>query len=618
MEKNEKTTDIDKSIEKATAGIHKTSRHTSSPKPRSFGKRSFGRRDTPVIRGVGKKVEDIIPPIEGENIRIIPLGGVEEIGRNMTMIEYKGDIIVIDIGFQFKDEDTPGIDYILPNTKYLEDNKERIKAVFITHGHLDHIGGLPFIIDRIGYPKIYTRQFGAIMIQKRQDEFPHLQPLDIQIIEGNETITCGSLKIKTFPISHTIPDSMGLVIETPHGNIVFIEDVRVDNVNGVPTEEEIEQYKMFKNMKTLLLTMDSTSIEKPGFSLSENVVVDNIDKFIRDTKSRLIIATFASQVERIISIIKSTEKYGKKLVIEGRSMKSNIEIIKQLKLADVKNIIPLEEIENYPPDRIVMLVTGAQGEEFAALMRIANKTHKHVRLRPTDTVLLSASVIPTNHKSVVNLKDNLYRSGAKIVTYLDSDIHASGHGNRDELKWIHQQIPYKFFMPVHGNHYMLCQHAELSYSLGHSKEDVIVPDNGSIVEIYDNGEKIRILKEKVPAGLVLVDGFAVGNMQEMVIRDRKMLAQDGIFLIVVSLNTKTGKLKKSPDIISRGFVYLRESQDLLNHTRMIIKKTVEDTTKGMNPIDFDLIKGALVDDIGRYLFQQTAKKPIVIPVILGV
>lgn len=594
---------------------HKETRAHHAKRP--FNKRSFGRRDTPVIRGVGRKTEDVIPPI-GDNIRIIPLGGVEEIGRNMTMIQYKDDIIVVDIGFQFKDEDTPGIDYILPNTKYLEDNRDKIRGVFITHGHLDHIGGLPFIIDKIGYPKIYTRQFGAVMIQKRQDEFPHLQPLDISIIEGKETITVGSLKVKTFPISHTIPDSMGLIIETPYGNIVFIEDVRVDNVAGVPTEEEVEQYKMFKDMKTLLLTMDSTSIEKPGFSLSENVVVDNIDKFIKDTKSRLIIATFASQVERIISIIKSAEKYGKKLVIEGRSMKSNIEIIKHLKLAEVKNIIPLEEIENYPPDRIIMLVTGAQGEEFAALMRIANKTHKHVRLRPTDTVLLSASVIPTNHKSVVNLKDNLYRSGAKIVTYLDSDIHASGHGNRDELKWIHQQIPYKFFMPVHGNHYMLCQHAELSYSLGHNKEDVVVPDNGSIVEIYDNGEKIRVLKEKVPAGLVLVDGFAVGNMQEMVIRDRKMLAQDGIFIIVVSLNTKTGKLKKSPDIISRGFVYLRESQDLLNHARMIIKKTVEDTTKGMNPIDFDLIKGVLADDVGRYLFQQTAKKPIVIPVILGV
>lgn len=610
----------DKKIEAAATGIPQREgarSHTAGRGRQSFRGKSFNRRDTPTVKNTVRKTEDVIPPI-GDNIRIIPLGGVEEVGRNMTMIEYKDDIIVIDIGFQFKDEDTPGIDYILPNTKYLEDNKHKIRGLFITHGHLDHIGGLPFIIDRIGYPKIYTRQFGAIMIQKRQEEFPHLQPLDIQIIEGDETITVGSLKVKTFPISHTIPDSMGLVIETPYGNIVFIEDVRVDNVAGVPTEEEVEQYKRFKNMNTLLLTMDSTSIEKPGFSLSENVVVENIDRFIKETKSRLIIATFASQVERIIAIINAAEKYNKKIVIEGRSMKSNIEIVKMLKLADAKNIIPLEEIESYPPDRIIMLVTGAQGEEFAALMRIANKTHKYVRLKPTDTVLLSASVIPTNHKSVVNLKDNLYRSGAKIVTYLDSDIHASGHGNRDELKWIHQQIPYKFFMPVHGNHYMLCQHAELSYSLGHSKDNVVIPDNGSIIEIYDNGEKIRVLKEKVPANLVLVDGFAVGNIQEMVIRDRKMLAQDGIFLIVVSINTKTGKLKKSPDIIARGFVYVRESQDLLTNARMVIKKTVEDTTQGMNPIDFDLVKSVLADNVARFLFQKTAKKPMVIPVILGV
>ncbi len=585
--------------------------HARGPRPR----RQFGRRDIPLK--MTKKTEDVIPPI-GDSIRVIPLGGVEEVGRNMTAIEYKDDIIIIDAGFQFKDEDTPGIDYILPNTKYLEDNKDRIRALFITHGHLDHIGGIPFIIDRIGYPKIYTRQFGAVMIKKRQEEFPHLKPLDIAIIDGNEAITVGQLRVKTFPISHTIPDSMGLIIETPYGNIVFIEDVRVDNVKGVPTEEEVEQYKMFKDMNVLLLTMDSTSIEKPGFSLSEDVVIENIDRFIKETKSRLIIATFASQVERIIAIIKAAEKYGKKMVIEGRSMKSNIEIIKHLKLAEVTNIIPLEDIENYPPDRIVMLVTGAQGEEFAALMRIANKTHKYVHLKPTDTVLLSSSVIPTNYRSVINLKDNLYRSGAKIVTYLDSDIHASGHGNRDELKWIHQQIPYKFFMPVHGNHYMLCQHAELSQSLGHPKENIVIPDNGSIVEIYDQGQKIRMLKEKVPSNLVLVDGFSVGNVQEMVMRDRKMLAQDGIFLVVVSINTKTGKLKKSPDIISRGFVYLRESQELLNHARMIIKKTVENTTAGMNPIDFDLVKATLADEVARFLFQKTAKKPIVIPVILGV
>lgn len=607
--------DTEQKKETVRPGARDNRGHSQGRSRSSFGRKSFGR--SPVSTRMTRKAEEVIPPI-GDNIRIIPLGGVEEIGRNMTMIEFGEDIIVIDIGFQFKDEDTPGIDYILPNTKYLEDNKHRIRGLFITHGHLDHIGGLPFIIDRIGYPKIYTRQFGAIMIQKRQDEFPHLKPLDIQIIEGNEAITVGGLKVKTFPISHTIPDSMGLIIETPYGNIVFIEDVRVDNVNGVPTQEEVEQYKRFKDMNTLLLTMDSTSIEKPGFSLSENVVVENIDRFIKETKSRLIIATFASQVERIIAIINAAEKYNKKIVIEGRSMKSNIEIVKMLKLADAKNIIPLEDIENYPPDRIIMLVTGAQGEEFAALMRIANKTHKYVRLKPTDTVLLSASVIPTNHKSVVNLKDNLYRSGAKIVTYLDSDIHASGHGNRDELKWIHQQVPYKFFMPVHGNHYMLCQHAELSYSLGHSKDNVVIPDNGSIVEIYDKGDKIRILKEKVPANLVLVDGFSVGDVQEMVIRDRKMLAQDGIFLIVVSINTKTGKLKKSPDIIARGFVYVRESQDLLTNARMIIKKTVEDTTQGMNPIDFDLVKSILADNVARFLFQKTAKKPMVIPVVLGV
>jgi ribonuclease J len=593
-------------------------RNANSARPSRRPRESFGRRNpTPQRLRRTDQFSGTIPPA-GENIRIIPLGGVEEIGRNMTAIEFMGDIIVIDAGFQFKDEDTPGIDYILPNTKYLEERKDHIRGMFITHGHLDHIGGIPYIIDRIGYPTIYTRQFGAIMVQKRQEEFPHLQPLDIKIIEGNETITVGALKVKTFPISHTIPDSMGLIIETPYGNIVFIEDVRVDNVKGVPTEEEEKQYERFKGMNVLMLTMDSTSIEKPGFSLSENVVAENIDRFIKDTHSRLIIGTFASQVERIIAIIKAAEKYGKKMVVEGRSMKSNIEIIKQLKLAEINNMIPIEDIDQYPPDRIVMLVTGAQGEEFAALMRIANKTHKYLQLKPTDTVLLSASIIPTNHKAIIKLKDNLYRTGAKIITYLDSDIHASGHGNRDELKWIHQHIDYKFFMPVHGNHYMLMQHAELSQSLGHAKEDIIVPDNGSIVEIYDKGTKIHMLKEKAPSDLVMVDGFAVGDVQEVVIRDRQILSEDGFLIIVASVNTRTGKLRKSPDIISRGFVYLRESQDLINQVRMIIKKSVEDTTRGMNPINFDYVKANVSDNVARFLFQKTAKKPIVIPVILGV
>ncbi len=558
-----------------------------------------------------------IPPI-GDALRIIPLGGVEEIGKNMTAIEYKDDIIIVDAGFQFKEEDTPGIDYILPNTKYLEERKEKIRGLFITHGHLDHIGGIPYLIDRIGYPTIYTRQFGAIMIQKRQEEFPHLQKLEIKIIEGKEAISCGSLRIRTFPISHTIPDSMGLIIETPFGDIVFIEDVRVDNIKGVPTEEEVEQYKQFKGKEALLLTMDSTSIEKPGFSLSESVVIENIDRFIKDVSGRMVISTFASQVERIIAIIQAAEKYNKKVVIEGRSMKTNIDIIKLLKLTETKNIIPLEEIDNYPPDRIIMLVTGAQGEEFAALMRIANKTHKKVQLKPTDTVLLSSSIIPTNHASVIKLKDNLFRSGAKIITYLDSDIHASGHGNRDELKWIHEQIPHRFFIPLHGYHHMLRQHADLSVATGTPKENVIIPDNGSIIEIRDEGKTMTVLKEKAPSEDIMVDGFSIGDVQEVVMRDRKTLAEDGIFVIVATINVQTGKLKKSPDIISRGFVYLRESQDLLNQTRLVIKRSIERSTQGMNPINFDFVKANLTDDVARFLFQKTNKRPIVIPVTLGV
>jgi ribonuclease J len=558
-----------------------------------------------------------VPPI-GDNVRIIPLGGVEEIGKNMTAIECGNDIIVIDAGFQFKDDSTPGIDYILPNTKYLEERKGQIRALFITHGHLDHIGGIPYVIDRIGYPTVYTRQFGAIMIQKRQEEFPHLKPLDIKVITGNETITCGSMKVRTFPISHTIPDSMGLVITTPLGDIVFIEDVRVDNIKGVPTDEEVEQYKQFAGKEYLLLTMDSTSIEKPGFSLSESVVIENIEKFIKNTAGRLIIGTFASQVERILAIIRASEKYGKKVVVEGRSMKTNIEIIKHLKLLDVKNIIPSEEIGNYPPDKIVMLVTGAQGEEFAALMRMATKQHKYVQLKKTDTVLLSSSIIPTNHAAVVKLKDNLYRTEAKVITYLDSDIHASGHGNRDELKWIHEQIKYRFFVPLHGQHYMLRQHAELAMSIGVPKENIVVPDNGSIIEIYDDGKAIRVLKEKAPSNLVLVDGFAVGDVQEVVIRDRQMLSQDGMFIVFAIIDSQTGRLRKSPDIISRGFVYLRESQDLLRDTRDIIKDTIEETARGMNPLNVEMIKANVTDAVSRHLFQETAKRPVVIPVLLTI
>lgn len=590
----------------------------NSSSTRRSGVRRMGHRPRSIKMAQDPKTKGVIPPV-GENIRIIPLGGVEQIGQNMTAIEIGDDIIVIDAGFQFKEESTPGVDYILPNTRYLEERKDKIRAMFVTHGHLDHIGAIPYIIEKIGSPKIYTRQFGAIMIAKRQEEFPHVKKPEIITLDGDETISISDkIKIETFPISHAIPDSMGLIIHTHMGDIAFIEDVRVDNIDGVPTDVEVEQYKRFKGKEYLLLTMDSTSVEKPGWSLSEQVVVENIEKIMKEVEGRLIVGTFASQVERIKAMIESASKLGKKVVIEGRSMKTSVEIIKHLKLIDTSCVIPITEMESVAPDKLLMIVTGGQGEEFAALNRMATKTHKQVTLRKEDTILLSSSIIPTNFTAVTKLKDLLYRTDAKIITYVDAEVHASGHGSREELAWIHKQIKYKYFIPLHGYHHMLKLHAQVSQSLGTKPENIIVPDNGSIIEISDNGNKIQVLPMKAPSDLVTVDGFSVSDLRDVVLRDRQLLSESGIFVIVASINTQTGKLKKSPDIISRGFVYLRESQELLREARTIIRRSIEREIQKSNAVDFDKLKGIVESEVSRFLFQKTAKEPLVIPVILGI
>ncbi len=584
--------------------------------------RGGGRRNGPARPFVATNGDPIIPALAPDAVRIIPLGGVEEIGRNMTAIEYGNDIVVIDIGFQFRDENTPGIDYILPNTRYLEERREKIRAVIVTHGHLDHIGGIPYIMPRIGNPPLYTRLLTSVLIQKRQEEFPHIEKLDIKVVEKDEMISIGKLKVKFFAVTHTIPDAMGVIIQTPYGSIVHTGDLKLDHVDGIPVPEEDAEYdRAFKNEKVLLLMADSTNVENPGFSIPEKVVHKNIEEIIKNSTGRLIIATFSSLLERLLKIIDFAEKYGKKVAIEGRSMKSNIEICKHLGLLKAKNetMISTEDIENYPPDRIIILATGAQGDEFAAMMRMSNKTHAKVRITPRDTVMLSSSVIPGNERAVQKLKDNLSRQGAKIIHYRIADVHSSGHANRDETAWIHRKIHPKFFMPVHGYHYMLRVHGDIAKEAnGLKEEDVVIPDNSSIIEIQNGGQKIVKLKEKAASGLVLVDGFSVGDVQDVVIRDRQMLAQDGIFIIFGIINASNGKLKKSPDIISRGFVYLRESQDLLHEVRMLIKDTIEKSTRGQNPINIDFVKDNITDAVSKFLLTKTAKRPMVIPVILTI
>lgn len=569
-----------------------------------------------------KRDGDVIPPLAPDTIRIVPLGGVEEIGKNMTAIQYGDDIIVVDMGFQFKEDDTPGIDFILPNTKYLEERRDKIRAVLITHGHLDHIGGIPYLMPRIGNPPIYTRLLTSVLIQKRQEEFPHVPKLDMRIVEKNETITVGKLRVKFFAVTHTIPDAMGIIIETPYGSIVHTGDLKLDHDGGVPTESEVAEYdRAFKNEKVLILMADSTNVENPGFSLPEKTVHKNLEEIIKNTNGRLIIATFASLLERLLKIVEFSEKYGKKVIVEGRSLKQNIEICKGLGLVKAKKetFISVDEMENYPPERIVILSTGAQANDFSALVRMSQKTHAKIKLTPRDTIVLSSSVVPGNERAVQKLKDNLSRQGARILHYRIADVHSSGHANRDETAWIHRAIRPKFFMPLHGYHYMLRTHCDIAKEAnGLSESDVVIPDNGSIIEIQNGGTKLVKLKEKAPSGLVLVDGFSVGDVQDVVIRDRQALAQDGIFIIFGILNAQTGKLKKSPDIISRGFVYLRESQDLLHEVRLLIKDTVDASTRGMKPINIDIVKENITDNVSKYLMQKTAKRPMVIPVLLTI
>jgi ribonuclease J len=573
-----------------------------------------------------------IPDPEVGVIRIIPLGGVEEIGKNMTAIEIGEDIIVIDAGMHFSNEATPGVDYVIPNTTYLEERKHKIRALIITHGHLDHIGGVPLVLSRIGNPPVYSRNLSILLMRKRQAEFPHLPPMVENIVEKDSVINCGKIKVRFFGVTHTIPDSMGIIIETDKGWIVTPGDYKLDQIDGVVSKEEEKEYSIFDKANVLLLLTDSTNIENEGYSLPEAKVHQGLDNLLRKISGRVIIAAFASHITRLAHVVEFAESLGKKVVLDGRSMKTNIEVAIESHLFTPKKgtLIPIEDIDKYPPNKIVILMTGAQGEEFASLSRAANKTHAKFALHKGDTIILSASIVPGNERAVEKMKDGLARQGVKIISYRTAGedfVHATGHGNQEDVKWLHRKTHPKFFIPIHGNHYRLKLHKELAVELGMSEENVVVPDNGSIIEISASGDKMVMRRERAPAGMMMVDGVSISDTQDVVIRDRMMLAQDGMFVIIAVIDQKTGKLKKSPDLISRGFVYLKENQELLRQVRIMIKKGVEEkatrmlgmgSRNGAEMIDIDYIKKELGESISKFLYQKTEKKPLVIPVILSV
>ena len=567
------------------------------------------------------KAPTLVEVTDEDTVRVIPMSGVEQIGRNMTIVETKDDIIIFDIGFQFvsPESNAPGINYILPNTQYLEERKHKIRALVITHGHLDHIGGIPFVMERIGNPPIYTQYLTSLMVLKRQEEFPHLDPVDMNVIKEGDSFKVGSTEIKTFPVTHSIPDAMGVSVVTKHGNVVITGDIKLTHENGEVIKEEREDWEKVGQNNNLLLVCDSTNADRSGWSAPEGEVFTSLEEIIEGSTGRLIIGTFASQFDRLISIIKTCEKRGKKVVMEGRSIKTNIDIALTAKLLEVdpKTFINAGDMGDYPSDRIVVLSTGAQGEEFAALMRMATDKHKFITLNERDTIVLSSSVIPGNEIAVQKLKDNIYRKDVRVINYRSAAVHSSGHGNAGELVWVHQTVKPKFLLPVHGHHYHLKSHKYAAVENGFPKENIVIPDNGTIVDIK-NGTEITVQKNKAPSDLIYVDGFTVGIRQEVVLRDRQSLAEDGMFVIIATVNTKTGKLRKSPDIISRGFVYLRENQQLLSEARVLIKRTVEKHTERMHPIDLDMVKDELADTVSGFLTQKTHKSPMVIPVLIGI
>ncbi|HHX58818.1 MAG TPA: ribonuclease J [Candidatus Moranbacteria bacterium] len=555
-----------------------------------------------------------------KNLRVIPLGGLEEIGRNMTAFELGNDIIIVDCGLMFPEEEMMGIDYIIPNTEYLEKNKKKIRGVIITHGHFDHIGAIPHIIPRIGNPPIYATELTCAMILKRQEDYKDQAPLRTNVVRKIDRIVLGGFKVEFFHVNHSIPDAVGLVIHTPMGTIVYTGDFKFDHspVSDVPAD--ISKIARLGSEGVLALMSESTDADTPGYSISESVIRDNLEQIFLNAKGRIITATFASLVSRIQQIADLADKYGRKLAVDGYSMKNNVEIAKKLGYINARQstFIDVREVNNYPDNKIAILCTGAQGEGNAVLMRIINDDHRSIKIHKGDTVIFSSSVIPGNERSVQGVKDTLYRKGAEVIHYKMMDIHSGGHGHSEDLKMMINLIRPKYLIPIHGTYYMRKIHSDLGKSVGLKEENILIGENGRVIE-FDYRGNGKLTSEKIPSSYVMVDGLGVGDVGNVVLRDRQLLAKDGMFTIVAIIDRKTKKVLGEPQVTSRGFIYVKENFDLVNATkkrlRSIVAKNIGD--KKVTP-NWDHIKNAIRDDIGQFLFQKTQRRPMVLPVIIEV
>jgi ribonuclease J len=555
-----------------------------------------------------------------QNLRIIPMGGVEEVGENMTVLEYGNDLLVIDMGLAFPDDTMPGIDYIIPDTKWLEENKKRIRGVVITHGHLDHIGAVPYILPKLGDPPVYTMALTAGFINKRLEEFGLLGRSKINVLTKDDVLSLGNFKVRFFRTNHSIPDGMGLCITTPVGQIVYATDWKFDHTpaDGKPTE--FDKIAKFGAEGVLLLMSDSTNAVKPGYCISEREIGLTIDRTFADIKGRIIFANFSTNIARIQQVFDASAKYNRKVIVTGRSLVNNIEIALSLGYLKIqpKIIIKSEVAKKYPDNQIVILTTGAQGEEAAGLARIARGDHKTVKIKKGDTTIVSASPIPGNERAISAMLSNLTRLGSHVIYNKTLDIHTSGHAHQEELKLMMALVKPKFFMPIHGEHHMIVAHGELAKTMGIPQERIFSLDNGQILEISSAQEARATTDSKIASGYVFIDGLGVGDVGEVVIRDRQVMAQDGMFVIILTLSRRDGKLVNQPDIISRGFIYMKGNDDLIREVKHEVRKLVESKGKEKLEPNWAYLRNIIRDEVGEYLYQKTERRPMILPVVIEI
>ncbi len=547
-------------------------------------------------------------------LRIIPLGGLGEIGKNMMVMEYADDIIIIDAGLMFPEEDMLGIDLVIPDISYLLEKRERIRGIIITHGHEDHVGALPFLLPQLKVP-VYSAKLTNGLISVKLKERKALSKANLKVVPPGGEVTLGKFRIEFFPVCHSIPDSVGLIIHTPIGTIVHSGDFKLDYtpVSGEPTD--MSRLAQLGAKGILLLLSDSTYAELQGYTPSERVVGETLGNIMANARGRVIVTTFSSLVSRIQQVIDAAAKHKRRVFIVGRGMTEIVRMALGLGYLNVPDgiLARIDELKGMPHDKIVFITTGSQGEPTSALVRIANRDHRHVQIVPGDTVVISATPIPGNEALVNRTVDDLFKQGARVLYDKVAQVHVHGHASQEELKLLLNVVKPKFFVPIHGEYRHLSLHAKLAQSIGIPEENTFVLEDGDVLEI---GPAVGRITGKVASGNVYVDGLSVGDIDSVVIRDRRMLSKDGIVMVIIAINRQTGKLVGRPDIVSRGFVDMKESRDMIEASRDLVAEALD---HGRNrPADWGFINSKVRDVLYKYYYEQTKRRPMILPFMVKV